>query len=56
MTGVKRAGYERQLDNRGHKVVKERNTKDDEEIEHTYYKGLNEGKLFNLILINLRPN
>jgi hypothetical protein len=44
MAGIKRAGFERQLDNKGHKVVKERKTRDEEETEHTYYKGIQEGK------------
>jgi hypothetical protein len=41
-TGVEKASHERLLNDKGHKVVKERNTKLGEEMEHNFFKGINE--------------
>ena len=43
-TGVQRAAQERRLNDKGHKVIKERNRNSGEEMEHTVFKGMQEGK------------
>jgi hypothetical protein len=40
---VQKAAFERVLNDKGHKYVKERNFNSGEEIEHNIYKGMNEG-------------
>lgn len=42
-TKVQKAAFERLLNDKGHKFVKERNLNSGEEIEHNIYKGMNEG-------------
>ena len=43
-TGVQKAAHERRLNDKGHKVIKERNRNSGEEMEHTLFKGMNESK------------
>jgi hypothetical protein len=43
--GIQKASHERLLNDRGHKIVKQRNRQLDEELEHNYYKGMGESKL-----------
>jgi len=43
-TGIQKAAHERRLNDKGHKIVKERNRNTGEETEHTLYKGITESK------------
>jgi hypothetical protein len=42
--GLQKAAHERRLNDKGHKVIKERNRNTGEETEHTIYKGITESK------------
>jgi hypothetical protein len=42
-TGVQKAAHERLLNEKGHKIVKARNTNTQEEYEHNLFKGMSEG-------------
>jgi hypothetical protein len=42
---VQKAGYERQIDDKGHKLVKARDLTKNEDYEHNYYKGISEDSL-----------
>jgi hypothetical protein len=44
-TGIEKASHERLLNDRGHKIVKQRNRQQGEELEHNFFKGMGEGKL-----------
>jgi hypothetical protein len=44
-TGIEKASHERLLNDRGHKVVKQRNRNQGEELEHNYFKGIGENDL-----------
>jgi hypothetical protein len=43
-TGVQRAAHERRLNDKGHKIIKERDRNSGEEMEHKLYKGITESK------------
>ncbi len=45
MTGVQKAAHERLMNDRGHKLVKEKNLRSGDEIEHNIFKGINEEDL-----------
>jgi hypothetical protein len=45
-TGIQKAAHERRLNDKGHKIVKERNKNTGEEMEHTLFKGISESKIF----------
>ncbi len=45
LTGVQKAAQERLLNDKGHKLVKERNAKTGDEMEHNIFKGINEEEL-----------
>ncbi len=44
-TGIQKASHERLLNDKGHKVVRQRNRNLAEQYEHNYFKGMNEGDL-----------
>lgn len=44
-TGEQKAAHERLLNDKGHKIVKERNRITGEEYEHNHFKGINEEEL-----------
>lgn len=48
-TGVQKAAHKRGLNEKEHKVIKERNAQSGEENEHIIFKGINEG----MFLLNL---
>jgi hypothetical protein len=52
-TGIQKAAHERRFNDKGHKVVKERNRNTGEETEHTLYKGITESKKIIYIKINI---
>ena len=41
-TGIQKAAHERRLNEKGHKIIKERNRNSGEEMEHTLFKGISE--------------
>jgi hypothetical protein len=46
--GVEKASHERLLNDKGHKIVKQRNHQQGEELEHNYFKGMGESKYMRL--------
>ena len=44
-TGIEKASHERLLNDKGHKIVKQRNKNIREQYEHNYFKGMNENDL-----------
>jgi hypothetical protein len=54
-SGLEKASHERLLDDKGHKVVKQRNTRQGEEMEHSYFKGINESKIILYIFRRIKP-
>ena len=44
-TGIQKSAHERVLNEKGHKIVKERNRLTGDEMEHNLFKGIQEGKI-----------
>ncbi len=43
--GIKKAAHEKHFDNKAYKIVKEKELNSEEEIESSYFKGMNESEL-----------
>lgn len=44
-SGVEKAGYERHINDKAHKIVKARDLEKNEDYEHNFYKGISEDNI-----------